>query len=63
MVSGGYVVESFVALSIEDLNHGAFNKARFKCIHEDIPNEFAVVADARTTDAWDIIGVAKANRK
>ena len=63
MVLGGYVVESFVALSVVDSNIGAFNRVGFKSIHEGILYEFAVVADACAMDVQDIIGFDRDNRK
>ena len=60
---GGYVVKSFVALSVVDSYNGLFNRVGVKSIHEDIPNEFAAVADACAMDVWDIIGIGRANRK
>ena len=62
IVARGNVIESFISLSIVDSKNGAFNRVRFECIHEDVPNEFAVIADARTMNAWDIISAFRANR-
>ena len=63
MVSGGYVVKSLVALSVIDSDSGLFNRVDVKSVHEDIPNEFAVVADAGAMDVRDIIGIGGANRE
>ena len=60
---GGYVVKCFVALSIVDFDNGLFNRVGFKSIHEDIPNEFTVVADACAMDVQDIIGIGRANKE
>ena len=63
MVLGGYVVKSLVDLSIIDSNNGSFNRVGVKSVHEDIPNEFAVVADVGAMDVGDIIGICGANRE
>ena len=46
-----------------DSDNGSFNRVGVKSVHEDIPNEFAVVADTGAMDVGEIIGICGANRE